>query len=131
MLRWFFLFAIAGITILQTILVVRSARDLSGMLVVKEDMRRLASVTLRFFTGKIPPEGDSFWTEVGRKDPVLDPWGQSYRFQKERDGIYAWRSAGPDRKFGNEDDLLQPVPFGENEAGETRPVTESGVMDAR
>lgn len=133
-MRWLFLLLLAGLTAAQLYLGARRGWDLRGEILAKEDMRRLTNVALRLFSGKIPPEGEAFWMEVGRKDPLRDPWRNPYRFEKVSGGgapFYQWRSAGPDGTYASGDDLTHPVPFGEEISREENVSTQSSAMDAR
>lgn len=92
----------------------------------REDLRRLSKLTLEFFRGKEPPRGKEFWTAIGRQngEPIFDPWGQEYRldvFEGETHREYLWVSAGPDRTFGNSDDLKVRVPLPRENPDLTRP----------
>ena len=69
------------------------------------------------------------WTQVMKKLPV-DPWGTPYRYlplgPKEREWRWELRCAGPDRVFGNRDDLTGEAECGdyltlENGNGDSHP----------
>jgi hypothetical protein len=77
------------------------------------EVKRLALVTLRLFRYGRPPTGEAFWKEIGRKDPMLDPWGKAYVLETPQAGLFLWRSAGPDEGYGTEDDLVAKIPYGE------------------
>jgi hypothetical protein len=85
------------------------------ILEAKSDLRRLARAVLHISGGRASSE-KSFWVTVGRTEPMRDPWGQDYLFEpapKMAGGRQRWRSAGPDRSYGTEDDLEHPVPSAE------------------
>jgi hypothetical protein len=80
----------------------------------KQNVKRLASLTLDVFHGQDPPEGASLWAAIGRTSPMVDPWGQEYRMEVLQGQFYReyiWVSAGPDRVMGSQDDLKARVPF--------------------
>lgn len=69
------------------------------------------------------------WVQVMRMVPA-DPWGTPYRYAllgpKEREWRWELRSAGPDRVFGNRDDLASEEECGDymtlqNGSVESRP----------
>lgn len=72
-----------------------------------------------------PEEGKGGWQPLVAQDALMDPWGIPYIItlfdaaQAEETGLnYQISSAGPDKEFGTEDDLIFPANEPEEEAEE-------------
>ena len=80
----------------------------------REQMRRLAALTIRNFPDRNVEGAELFWRSIRRDQPIQDPWGTDYHLDGEA-GVgekkFYWRSAGPDRSFGTRDDLAVEVPY--------------------
>lgn len=66
-------------------------------------------------SGFVRPEDDEFQAYMIRKvegEDGIDPWGIPYAMWPTRDSV-AVVSAGPDREFGTDDDVLQTIRYGE------------------
>lgn len=115
--RWLFLIAVLGLTIFESQFFVRRWKEHAKNAYAKESLKKLSSLTLQYYRAKEPPLDSSFWINLGRKDPILDPWGVEYRLEaKIEEGVkkeFFWRSAGFDRVFQTSDDLALRVPYGE------------------
>lgn len=91
---------------------------------VERDFRVLGSALLAYaINAKVPPTTEQglqalitkpttapkCWSQVMKKVP-LDPWMKEYRYQRFSATIaryrFELRSAGPDRVFGNADDIF-------------------------
>lgn len=100
----------------QEAMVTRARADVSGHLSLALDLfetdlgrfptedEGLAALVLN------PGSGESNWRGPylrGELEP--DPWGTPYQYSLDSDdtGRYTIRSAGPDRQFGNEDDIIE------------------------
>ena len=139
-MREFFLLLILLITAFQAAVIEREFRRERKVNEVREDLRRLSTLTIEYFRGKEPPQGKEFWEAIGRPggEPIYDTWGQEYRldiFPGETHREYIWVSAGPDRAFGTGDDIKVRVPFPRENPDLTRPgiTTETGPtsLDAK
>lgn len=66
-------------------------------------------------SGFVRPLDDEFQAYMVRKleeEDGIDPWGVPYAMRPTRDSV-AVVSAGPDREFGTDDDILQTIRYGE------------------
>lgn len=66
-------------------------------------------------SGFVRPEDEEFQAYMVRKvegEDGIDPWGIPYAMWPTRDSV-AVVSAGPDREFGTDDDVLQTIRYGE------------------
>ena len=102
----------------------RSARDSAE---ARENLRRLAALTVRNFPERNLGSAGVFWQAIGREgNPMRDLWGEEYRVERREETggrSYFWRSAGSDRLFGTQDDLVERVPYPEGErAGREAPL---------
>lgn len=96
----------------QEAMVTRAKADVSGHLALALDL-------FETDLGRYPTEdeglqvlvsspGDSNWRGPYLKGELeSDPWGMAYQYSldTENTGRYLIRSAGPDRQFGNDDDI--------------------------
>jgi hypothetical protein len=75
-------------------------------------------LSVHLFQGPKPPTPESFWREINRSDPLLDPWGRPYRLQifPGPPKAFEWFSTGSDGVMGSPDDLKLMVPYGEGAA---------------
>jgi hypothetical protein len=123
------LFAIFGLSIVGYSL---GALGLMSMevrrtILAKDDLLRLARLSLRLFPDRDPPLGDSFWMSPelrGLKEPI-DPWGHRYRLVKDGQERFLWVSAGPDGAFLSGDEIVQLVPVGAAQYMEAPPREEN------
>lgn len=107
------LFICLFLTVLQIQLVTRRLGREQMKAEARSDISRLVKVTIRLFQHGRPPMGDAFWKELGRTDPMIDPWGKPYVLETSRQGVFTWRSAGPDGGYETPDDIFSPIPYGE------------------
>lgn len=91
----------------------RNFREESRREEAREDVKRLTKVTLRLFQNRRPPTGEHFWKEIGRAEPLRDPWGTPYRLEASSKTSFLWRSAAEDLRYQTGDDVLVEVPFGD------------------
>ena len=93
----------------------RTVHDAKQSLDTRQHLRRLAALTIRNFPARDLESPDLFWQSIGREGkPMQDVWGGEYRLtvQEEKSKRrYFWASAGPDRVFGNRDDIVVEVPY--------------------
>lgn len=101
------------LTLLQVQLVTRRLAREEKKAEARQGITRLVRVTIQLFQHGRPPKGDAFWKELGRSDPMLDPWGRPYVLETSQQGVFVWRSAGPDGGYETEDDISSPIPYGE------------------
>lgn len=107
------LFICLFLTVLQVQLVTRRLVREQLKMEAREGIGRLVKVTIQLFRHGRPPKGDAFWKELGRTDPMLDPWGKAYVLETSRQGVFVWRSAGPDGGYETPDDIFSPIPYGD------------------
>jgi hypothetical protein len=76
------------------------------------ELHNLRKVVLmnRDESGMYPPEATfhlvvSEGLQSGVKNPGLDSWGRPYMYRRQTGG-FELRSAGPDRQYGTDDDLI-------------------------
>ncbi len=70
----------------------------------REQQQRLVRASLQLLQGARPGLKD-FWQQIGRKEPLRDPWGNPHRLED-----HLWRSAGPDGLYLSADDLVAQIP---------------------
>jgi hypothetical protein len=96
-----------------------------NVIFAKENLRKLGSLTVRYFPDKKIEGGEAFWKSIGRPgNPMKDPWGGDFLLEKRDEGsrsFFYWYSAGPDRVQGTKDDLEFLVPYA---AADTYPGSE-------
>ncbi len=85
----------------------------------EQSLRRLAALTIQNFPNRDLDYPDQFWKSIGREgEPMRDGWGTEYRLSsKVEEGgkrAFYWTSAGPDRFFETNDDIVVKVPYPEN-----------------
>jgi hypothetical protein len=96
----------------QGIAIARLGADLYRRVDARQAVRRIAENSFRYFEGRRPPAGDAFWKAIKRDVPLVDPWGRPYAVEHREDGGFLCRSAGQDRVFDTDDDLVFEVPYG-------------------
>lgn len=104
----------------------------------REDLRKLGLVSMNLFRNGRPPSPETFWVEIGRTEPLRDPWGNPYRLEAKlgERKYFEWSSAGQDRSFGTADDISQPIRFDSGTSldltsPELDPSLDGRVNDAR
>lgn len=102
---------------------------------VDDELKRLQRATMQAFHDKAAPTEAQFWKEIGRAEPMKDPWGNNYRLSHLGDDL-VWLSSGPDKKMNTSDDFSKfvlvrdgVVLYLENKPSE--PSTGTRVMDAK
>jgi hypothetical protein len=111
-MRAAWLFTCLFLTVLQVQLVTRRLAREQLNVEAREEIARLVKVTIQLFQHGRPPAGDNSWKELGRTEPMTDPWGRPYVLETSRQGVFVWRSAGPDGGYETADDIASPIPYG-------------------
>lgn len=107
------LFICLFLTVLQVQLITRRLAREQLKIEAHEGISRLVKVTIQLFQNGRPPTGAAFWKELGRTDPMLDPWGKPFVLETSQQGVFVWRSAGPDGGYETKDDIASPIPYGD------------------
>jgi hypothetical protein len=98
-----FLFVAALICMGQVFLLGSSVTEARFIQQVREELEQKANLSLKVFRNN-PEQATQILTEQ-MQILTLDPWGNVYRFV-DFPNQYQWLSAGPDKQWDTEDDII-------------------------
>jgi hypothetical protein len=96
----------------------------------RADLHRLGTLSVQVFRFTDDPDEKEFWRALGGAAPLRDPWGTPYHLNAGHQSA-EWISAGPDKRFGTEDDLSLKVPTGRAIPEPVKPNPPSNTTTAK